>query len=284
MHPLMEDNDFELHGGPCSFGPSNAARNVLSASTIEGWLDCSLLRFPFFSLALDGKPVAPEETCSTRIVGGHADAGYVDAVRVRALMERGATLVLANLHEWHAPARDLCRALAELHLAKVGAVAFWTAAANRGLRVHRDDCHVFVVQLAGRKRWSLYDVPSETSAFTPGYADETKLGAPKVVDLAPGQALFIPEGQAHTAAALDEASLHVSFTVREPRLHDVVALAIKACLASVPEHTALSGERDDREAQARAILGRLGRALGRVDVPALVSSIEKRAIEARGTF
>jgi hypothetical protein len=81
---------------------------------------------------------------------------------------RGATLMFANLHEWHAPSQRLCRSLAERLSTKVTAAIFYTPAGHHGLKVHRDDSHVIVVQLAGTKLWSLHDTPKAPEDWAGG--------------------------------------------------------------------------------------------------------------------
>lgn len=269
---------------PLVFTPSAALASTVSANELDGWLDCSLLRHPFFSVISGGNPVAPDEVSSLRVVGGQAQDGYIDGAKVRRWLDRGATLMLANLHEWHAPTQRLCRELAEHLSVKAGATIFYTPAGNQGLRVHRDDCHVLVLQVAGSKRWLLYDTPVEAESWKPGFADPDKLPAPAQLELRVGQALYIPEGQAHAAQSLGEASLHLSITLREPRLRELVSLAVNACLASIPEHASLTGSTEARRHAAEELLQRLSRALMRVDVPGLVASVERRTAKARGSY
>jgi uncharacterized RmlC-like cupin family protein len=184
---------------PLAFAPSRALRRLIAAAEVDGWLDCSLLHHPFFSMVRGGKPLLLSQVSSSRTVAGQTAPGCIDGKKVRRWMERGATLMVGNLHEWHAPSQRFCRTLAGGSSWKVGAAVFWTAAGSRGLRPHFDDAHVFVAQIAGAKRWSLYD---------------RRRGVESVVELRPGDGLYVPEGFVHGTEALAEASLHVSVTFR----------------------------------------------------------------------
>lgn len=279
-----EAEQLKWGASPLVFTPSQALRSTVSASELDGWLDCSLLRHPFFSVISGGNPVALNEVTSVRVAGGEAQDGYIDGAKVRRCLDRGATLMVANLHEWHAPAQRLCRDLAERLSVKAGAVVFYTPAANQGLRVHRDDCHVLVIQLAGSKHWSLYDIPREAADWKPGFVDPDKLSAPIQFELRAGQALYLPEGQAHAAQSLGEASMHLTIGLREPRLRGLMSLAVNACLASIPEHASLTGSSEQRRRTAEDLLQRLSRALTRIDVADLVASMEKRTIKERGSY
>jgi hypothetical protein len=261
--------------------PAEGLATALDLATFESWLDCSLLHHPVLSVLLGGKPVPLEQMSSTRVISGSAQSGYADGPKIRRLMAEGATLVVSNLHEWHAPLRSLCSELAERCRGKVGAVAFWTAAGEKGLPVHRDDGHLFVLQVAGSKRWSLYDVPDQPSDWRPGYIDEPAEST--TFELRAGEVLYLPEGQAHCAESLDSSSLHVTIAVREPNMKDLVRVAVEACLKSVPDHAPVAGSPANRVNSAGDMLGRLAQALTRIDVAALVDNCEERAIRERGS-
>lgn len=267
---------------PMVFEPAPGLRSVLDHSTFQGWVDCSLLHHPVFTVLSEGRPVPFDEVTGAWTIGGDKYRGYADREKLRHWMEGGATLVVSNLHDWHRPAQEFCRALAAATACKVGAVAFWTAAGEEGLHVHRDDGHLFVLQVSGRKRWHLYDVPGSAEEWTPGYVDARQDG--RTLDLQAGQVLYLPEGMAHRAVSLDEASLHVTVAVREPRLRDLVRLAVEATLGHVPAHATLGMKTQAREAAAQDLLERVSRALLRVDVPDLVSALERRAVSEAGSW
>ncbi|MFE7069605.1 JmjC domain-containing protein [Streptomyces sp. NPDC057620] len=283
------------------FDASPDVAEVVARQDLEDWLDCGLLHYPVLNAMRGGTPVPPEELTRVMHVSGDPRGGYVDGAKVRAQLAAGATVVVQNLHEWHRPAQHLCRRLARLFSAKAGAVAFWTRAGEDGLRVHRDDGHLFVVQISGTKRWFLYDTPREAADWRPGYVPEQDLaGAGTVekaetveaveavekaetVDLRAGQVLYLPEGIAHHTRTLDTESVHVTVAIREPGLRDTVELAVRACLARIPDHATLSGTPADRERAADDLLTRLADALGRVDRAALVRDVSRRAAETRGS-
>lgn len=268
---------------PLRFVPSRELLEAVSAAMVESWLDCSLLRHPFFSVVQNHEPVSLDEVGANRVVAGVAYDGYIDGTAVRARLARGATLLLANVHEWHAPMRTVCGDLAQLTGCKTGAVVFWTGPDSPGLRVHRDDCHVFIVQLAGAKRWRLYDVPADAAAWAPGFLTGVPAHEPTVIDLQAGDAVYVPKGQAHATESVGGSSLHLSITVREPEYRELIQLALQACTANVPKHRALTGERNERERAAKAYLEQVADALGRVNVSKLVASLEKRVSQTKGS-
>jgi hypothetical protein len=259
------------------FAASATARSLLSKEVAEGWIDCSLLRHPYFAV-VSGEDVIPlHEVSSTRVVEGQAYDGFIDGTKLRRYFERGATLSIGAVHEWHAPAKELCRELGTRMAATGSASVFWTAAGAQGLRVHRDDAQVFIIQISGTKRWKLYDTPPSPTAWQPGYVDPSRLPEPTLIDLSPGQALYLPEGLAHSATAQTEPTIHVTLALREPTLRDVMNLAVNACLSSVPKHAKIVGPPVDRERDMRRLVAQFARAIDRLDVESLVASAGRRA-------
>ena len=80
-----------------------------------------------------------------------------DVPRVLAEWEAGATIVLQALHvNWH-PLAVFCRLLEEALGHAVQANAYYTPRGSQGFAVHHDTHDVLVLQVAGEKRWLLYD-------------------------------------------------------------------------------------------------------------------------------
>ncbi|MFE4518712.1 JmjC domain-containing protein [Kitasatospora sp. NPDC056783] len=257
-----------------AFAPSPDLLGLVAPQHIDDWLDCSLLRHPFFAVSLKGSPVPAHETTSPRTVAGQTQVGYIDGAKVRTMIHAGASLKINNLEEWHAPAQRFCRRLSTALSAHVRAVVFTTPADHWGLDVHRDNAHVFVVQVAGTKEWHLYDVPKDDNAWRDGVAQDLNGPGERFV-LKPGQALYMPPGQAHRARALKEESVHVSLAVREPRVHETIALVVRQYLAGIPEHRSLSGDQAQRALQVRAALDATADRLRDLDSYEVLKAVER---------
>ncbi len=111
-----------------------------------------------------------------------------------------------------------------LHKA-VTASAFWSRGDLRA-PVHFDDHDIVVIQLRGRKRWYLGDAPAGLENFwdqIPGPAPA--LGEHSVVDLAPGDVMFVPRGTVHTVDAAEE-SLHLALGFIPVTLRELVVAAV----------------------------------------------------------
>lgn len=264
---------------PLQFAVSEMFRRTLDVGVVQGWLDCSLLQHPFFKVFLDGKQVPVRLVASPRSVAGQSVTGLIDGDKMRSVFAQGGTLMLCNMHEWHAHCRDLCKSLAETLIAEVKATAFYSPAGCQGLVTHRDDAHVFVAQLSGEKRWSVFDVPSGSQSRRTGSVDPTECGQQKVVTLGIGDGLYLPPYAAHHACALpSSSSLHLSIHVREPRTRDVVDLAIDQVLTAETQRAEIAGNAAARAAQVGEILKSVADRLTDLDPAEVVAAIEKRVI------
>jgi ribosomal protein L16 Arg81 hydroxylase len=262
---------------PLQFAVSERFRSALSIDDVEGWLDCSLLQHPFFKVFLDGQQVPVRLVASPRSVAGQSVMGMIDAEKTREVFARGGTLMLCNMHEWHAPCRDLCRDLTATLVAEVKATAFYSPPGCQGLNTHRDDAHVFVAQLGGTKQWSVFGVPPDSRSRRIGGVDPAELGPETVVTLEPGDGLYLPPYAAHHARAVPSASsLHLSIHIREPRARDVVDMAIDEVLTAEQQSVEVSGDAPGRAGQVAGILALVAQRLTELDPTALVAAIEQR--------
>jgi hypothetical protein len=194
--------------------------DLLSPAAADELLSRRGLRTPFLRVAKDGQ-VLPAARFTG---GGGAGAEVGDQVldeRVLGLYADGATLVLQGLHRIWPPLVDFARELGGQLGQPLQVNAYLTPAASQGFATHYDTHDVFVLQVAGRKRWRVHEPvlpdPLERQPWG-GHADEVTAvadGAPALDEvLQPGDALYLPRGWLHSAAAQDEASLHLTVGVK----------------------------------------------------------------------
>jgi bifunctional lysine-specific demethylase and histidyl-hydroxylase NO66 len=200
--------------------PAGGFDDLFGLDAVDRLLTERGLRTPFLRVAHDGT-VLP----AARFAGsGGAGAEIGDQVldeKVLSLLCDGATLVLQGLHRTWAPLCAFAVALrADLgHPVQVN--AYITPAGNRGFATHYDTHDVFVLQVAGRKRWRIHEPvmpdPLERQPWG-GRADEVTAAAAgdPVIDtvFAPGDALYLPRGWLHSAEAVGELSVHLTIGVR----------------------------------------------------------------------
>ncbi|HET7855377.1 MAG TPA: cupin domain-containing protein [Gaiellaceae bacterium] len=176
-----------------------------------------------------------------------AFTGTVDVERAAAEFEQGATLVLQALHLHHAPLAEFCRLLEGELGHPVQANAYYTPRAARGLPVHHDTHDVLCLQVAGEKRWLVYEPVVELPLKDQRY--QAELGAPgeTVLDvvLRPGDTLYLPRGWLHEALTSETDSLHLTIGVNAYTRLDALRAALEECAREEVElRRSVSGEEE----------------------------------------
>jgi hypothetical protein len=159
-----------------------------------------------------------------------AFSGVADVPRVLAEFEAGATIVLQGLHHLWLPLARYCRQLEAYLGHPVQANAYYTPRGSQGLPVHHDTHEVISLQVAGEKRWLVYepvvDLPLKSQRY------KSALGAPgePVLDatLRAGDTMYLPRGWLHQALTSGSDSLHVTVGVNVRRWIDEARAEIDA--------------------------------------------------------
>ena len=161
----------------------------------------------------------------------------MDEAAVARLFADGTTIVLQALHRIWPPVIEFATDLrAELgHPVQVN--AYVTPPSSRGFSAHYDIHDVFVLQIAGEKRWIVhepaFEAPLRSQPWTQRRADVERTVAEQepVLDvvLRPGDALYLPRGFIHAAEALGETCAHLTVGIHVITRHALVeALAALA--------------------------------------------------------
>lgn len=163
---------------------------------------------------------------------------------------KGATIRVKAIERSCGPLGEFCKNLeAELGF-PVRANLYCTPGNSRGFNLHFDTHEVFVLQLAGKKQWQIFEpsvrLPLEFIPPLPFENDhealrrargggkegsddinETELG-PLALEalLEPGDSLYLPRGFVHQAAAHDKPSVHLTIGVHVLTWLDLLAVAL----------------------------------------------------------
>ncbi len=146
------------------------------------------------------------------IADDYTVGGALDVAKVHQLFAEGSTITLAYL-DTAIPALTLfCRCLEKEFSCPLQTNAYLTPASAQGAKPHYDTHDVFVLQVAGSKRWTIYGTPAELPL--PGQdfdASLHPLGEPTLeFELQAGDVAYIPRGVAHDAHSTDVVSLHIT--------------------------------------------------------------------------
>jgi hypothetical protein len=177
------------------------------------------LRTPFLRVAKNGQTYASGRFTRGGGVGATISDQVDDAALAR-LFADGATIALQALHRTHAPIVDFAQALAADLGHPVQVNAYVTPPQAQGFSDHYDVHDVFVLQVAGEKRWFIREPvlrhPTRDQPWTDRRAAVEQAAQRELlldVVLRPGDALYLPAGYLHAAQALGETSAHLTVGV-----------------------------------------------------------------------
>ena len=193
--------------------------------------------------------------------------GSIDVAKLYQLFGEGSTITLAFLDDVLPPLARFCRSLEREFTCPMQANIYLTPPGAQGAKVHYDTHDVFVLQVAGSKKWTIYGTPVELPL--PGQDFDLtlhELGKPTMeFELEPGDVAYIPRGAGHDARSTDTVSLHVTagilrFTWTDLLLEFVASASLRdaAFRKSLPPGFAHTGF--DREQAKETLKGLLRRA------------------------
>ena len=203
--------------------------DLLSQAEAERLVSSTGLRYPAVRLVKEGEKIPVSgytETLSWRPTGFTATA---NVERIAEEFERGATVVIQALHLHHLPVAEFCRALEADLGHPVQTNAYYTPRSAQGLPVHHDTHDVFCLQVAGEKRWLVYEPALELPLKDQRYSEELGEPGEPVLDvtLTPGDTLYLPRGWLHEALTSDSDSLHLTVGVNVYTWLDAVRAALE---------------------------------------------------------
>ncbi|WP_235213301.1 cupin domain-containing protein [Amycolatopsis sp. MJM2582] len=209
--------------------------DLLDLDGVDEILSRRGLRTPFLRLARDGAVVDSRSFTG----GGGVGAEIGDQVRddrVAALFADGSTIVLQGLHRiWPAVIDFTTRLADELgHPAQVN--AYVTPPSSQGFSAHYDVHDVFVLQVAGRKRWKVHAPVHPSPLRDQPWSEHADAVAARARDdaavidevLEPGDMMYLPRGWLHSATALGDVSAHLTVGV-----HVITAFALVEALTAL---------------------------------------------------
>ena len=202
--------------------------DLLDAAAIDDLVSRRGLRTPFLRMAKDGTVLAASRF--TR--GGGAGAGVTDQAaddRILTELGGGSTLVLQGLHRTWPPVVDFATDLAAELGHPVQVNAYITPPESRGFAAHYDVHDVFVLQIAGHKRWYVHEPVVRNPLPDQPWQQHRAAVASRAAEqplidvvLEPGDSLYLPRGYLHSADALGQISIHLTVGVHPVTRHRLV--------------------------------------------------------------
>ena len=156
-------------------------------------------------------PIQPED---------YVNGTMIDRVAVARLYRAGATVVFNQLQNSDRKMADFCRRMERLFGCHVQTNLYLTPSNEQGFKTHYDNHDVFILQIAGEKKWKVYGDPAATPYRGERFDSDTdKPGAEELIfTLKAGDVVYIPRGYFHDAVNEHES---------DPSLHITVGLIVR---------------------------------------------------------
>ena len=202
--------------------------DLFSLGAVDELIANRALRTPFVRMAKEGS-VLPAARFTAP--GGYgAEVGdQLSGDKVLEEFAAGSTIVLQGLHRTWEPLSAFTRELSAELGTPCQVNAYVTPAASRGFDPHYDVHDVFVIQIHGRKRWSIHSPVHTDPLGDEPWTDHrdavaVRAAGTATIDetLAPGDVLYLPRGWIHSATALGDTSIHLTVGIAPLTRHDIV--------------------------------------------------------------
>jgi len=230
-------------------------RSLLTLDEVDRVLATLDLRYPNVVLKNAARDVSPEDYT--------VRGGSLDVARVYELFAEGSTVTLAYLDTAIPALTALCRGLEAEFSHPFQANVYLTPPGSQGAKVHYDTHDVFVLQVTGSKRWTIFGTPVELPLRNQDFdPSEHAAGSPThEFELCAGDAAYIPRGWVHEARSSDNVSLHITVGVLVYTWTDLLLECVAdACLNDRAFRKSLPpgfARKEFPREQARAVFDRL---------------------------
>lgn len=207
----------------CFLEDSWERRPLVARSTIQGSIGDVLSQERFEQLLASGAPGLSivEHHVARPVVGPPRGPPPFDAIVDS--YRRGCTLLQSAVQRLWPPVARLCRELESSLIAhglalsdEIGANAYMSPADSSGFGLHYDDHCALVLQLDGRKHWTVFSPIEELPVGRcERMMERDELGPPLLeTELGAGDVLYVPRGFPHVARCGAASSLHLTMSLR----------------------------------------------------------------------
>lgn len=203
---------------PAASGAAKAA--LLDWDRFNALLDqTSIWTTQNLKVVFNGQRVPPRQYCHEAATG----AGPVtrpSPAKVKLMLAQGASLILDEVQDLIPQVRAMTPALGQAFAGQVSANLYCSFGGVQAFGTHYDTHHVFAVQCAGEKIWTLYRNRADAPVSFPVDSPETRARLAEQrgevmeqIRMRPGDVLYLPRGWYHEALATEGASLHVTYSI-----------------------------------------------------------------------
>lgn len=230
--PMSASDFFESVFGQTSIHlsdrPASVFDDVLTVDDISTYLNSNPQPDLIQVITEDAR--APQEDW-TRMDACLDAAPLVDANALMSLIDRGMSVRLSSVHRSIPKLKAFCHGLEQDLRMPVRANVYITPPGRKALAPHYDRYDVFVLQINGQKRWTLFDhqVPNATLE-TPKMSSASSPATEQAhMALRPGCLAYVPRGLIHSAETVEGVSIHVTVGLLHPTLGNVLEAVAARC-------------------------------------------------------
>ncbi|HVW75952.1 MAG TPA: cupin domain-containing protein [Rhizomicrobium sp.] len=195
--------------------PGQAGRftDLLGWDELNAILEQHRLTPPRLKLYRDGHPLDPAHYLTPAMFG----VPRLDAGGLATGLAQGASLVLDDVQEVAPKVRDLIQSFQDVLRTDTFANLYASWHGQTAFHIHWDPQEAFVIQLAGKKHWRVYQ-PTRAHPLKNDIEPPPQPNGNPTWEgvLADGDTLYMPRGWWHEAFPLNEPSLHLTISLTPP--------------------------------------------------------------------
>ena len=216
--------------------------SLITTADLEAIISDSDARYPAIRLAKGGGYFAPEVYTRNIKHGDESFLGVPDVKKIAEEYRHGATVALPAIHRSWKALGVLCDQLQTELDHPAHANVYITPGNAAGFTPHYDIHEVFVLQIAGKKRWSIYapaiELPHRSQIFIPqAYSGQAPIAE---VELNAGDLLYLPRGFLHSTTTDNSYSAHVTIGITVYTWVDLLKEYAQTAIADKEQRRALA--------------------------------------------
>lgn len=189
--------------------------NLLNEADINEFLSRKDIYYPFIRVVKNGQVLPKSEYLKQPIETGF---DIVDVDKVFGIYNSGGTIIIQKGQLSISKLSEFCNEVENETNFSLNANLYVTQKNTQGFEPHYDTHDIFILQIAGKKSWRLYDsffnLPLSSQSISKADSDRYLTTTPdSEIELLPGDLIYIPRGFVHDTFTTDSTSIHITLGV-----------------------------------------------------------------------
>lgn len=189
--------------------------NVLNENDLNDFLGRKDIYYPFIRMVKNGQVLPKSDYLKMPVEPGF---DIVDTDKVFGIYNSGGTIIIQKGQLSIAKLSNFCDQIEFETNFSLNANLYVTQKNTQGFEPHYDTHDIFIMQIAGKKSWRLFDtffkLPLSNHKISKDDSDSYLSKAPSTeVELLPGDLIYIPRGLVHDTFTTDSTSIHITLGI-----------------------------------------------------------------------